>query len=554
MLIRSADLETPIHLLRPVKLKPRLNGLALAEILCFLRSPILALAGLSAPVPLVCAQGGVPLWTNTYSRPSVGHYATAAAADREGNFFVTGYSGDYGGAQYATIAYSGQGLPLWTNRYNGLATGNNYAWAIALDSDSNVFVTGDSVGLNGFDYDRATVAYSNAGIPLWTNRYRGQAGGEYYYLTATAIAATPCGQVIVTGGSAATNYPYHYDYVTAAYSSAGTPLWTNSYNGPGNWHDFATAVAVAPDATVLVTGFSWSGSAFGYATVAYSSSGTPLWTNRYSRSPSYDSRAVALAVNSNGNVFVTGYSAPSGGGYAYATIAYSSLGTALWTNLYGGSGVGDHYATALSVAGNRLFVTGYSKGSSTGYDYATVAYSSAGAALWTNRYDGPRSTNDYAQAIAADSSGNVFVTGHSVGTDIPYSPYYGYDYATLAYSRAGVPLWTNRYAGPGGRDDYATAITVDGNDNVCVAGYAFIDTPGPSFGYHYATIKHSPSSHPFLASQNIGNNLVLSWTNSAFSLQSAPSPNGLFTNVPLAVSPYTNPPLGAQQFFRLSAP
>ena len=47
------------------------------------------------------------------------------------------------------------------------------------------------------------------------------------------------------------------------------------------------------------------------------------------------------------------------------------------------------------------------------------------------------------------------------------------------------------------------------------------------------------------------NQLVLSWTNAGFSLQSAPAVTGTFTNLPGATSPYTNALTGAQQFFRL---
>ena len=49
-----------------------------------------------------------------------------------------------------------------------------------------------------------------------------------------------------------------------------------------------------------------------------------------------------------------------------------------------------------------------------------------------------------------------------------------------------------------------------------------------------------------------GNNVVLTWTNAAFSLQAGPSPAGPFTNVPGATSPYTAPKSGNQRFFRLA--
>jgi hypothetical protein len=47
--------------------------------------------------------------------------------------------------------------------------------------------------------------------------------------------------------------------------------------------------------------------------------------------------------------------------------------------------------------------------------------------------------------------------------------------------------------------------------------------------------------------------VVLSWDDPAsqFSLQSAPTLTGQFTNIPAATSPYTNSLTGAQQFFQL---
>ena len=84
--------------------------------------------------------------------------------------------------------------------------------------------------------------------------------------------------------------------------------------------------------------------------------------------------------------------------------------------------------------------------------------------LWTNRYNGPGNGNDYANAVAVDGSNNVIVTGYSTSSESYY------DYATIKYSSAGVPLWTNRYNGPGNGNDYACAVAVDGSNNVIVTG------------------------------------------------------------------------------------
>jgi hypothetical protein len=56
---------------------------------------------------------------------------------------------------------------------------------------------------------------------------------------------------------------------------------------------------------------------------------------------------------------------------------------------------------------------------------------------------------------------------------------------------------------------------------------------------------------PFLNIQLSGQSVILSWSNSAFSLQSAPAISGVYTNVPNATSPYTNVIAGSQMFFRL---
>jgi hypothetical protein len=56
-----------------------------------------------------------------------------------------------------------------------------------------------------------------------------------------------------------------------------------------------------------------------------------------------------------------------------------------------------------------------------------------------------------------------------------------------------------------------------------------------------------------LSVQLAGNEIVLAWTNSSFGIQAATQPDGVFTNVPAAVSPYTNAILAPQKYFRLKA-
>ena len=54
-----------------------------------------------------------------------------------------------------------------------------------------------------------------------------------------------------------------------------------------------------------------------------------------------------------------------------------------------------------------------------------------------------------------------------------------------------------------------------------------------------------------IAIRKTGTNVVLTWSDSSFSLQSAPLATGTYTNITSATSPYTNPITGKQKYFRL---
>ncbi len=400
--------------------------------------------------------------------------------DPLGNTYVTGSSlGSGTGLDYATIKYNSSGAQQWVARYNGPASGDDIPYAIAVDGSGNVYVTGSSTG-SGSGLDYATVKYNSSGAQQWVSRYNGPAN---FNDIAYALSVDGTGNVYVTGSSLGSGTGL--DYATVKYNASGAQLWVSRYNGPANSDDIAYALSVDGTGNVYVTGSSLgSGTGLDYATVKYTSSGAQTWVSRYNGPGGSDDIANALALDSAGNVYVTGSSLGSGTGLDYATVKYTSSGAQTWVSRYNGSGGSDDIANALALdSASNVYVTGSSLGSGTGLDYATVKYNSSGAQQWASRYNGPASVDDIAYALALDSSSNVYVTGSSLGSGTSL------DYATVKYNTNGAQQWASRYNGPASGDDKANALAVDSSANVYVVGSSL----GSGSGLDFATAKYNAS-------------------------------------------------------------
>jgi len=84
-----------------------------------------------------------------------------------------------------------------------------------------------------------------------------------------------------------------------------------------------------------------------------------------------------------------------------------------------------------------------------------------------------------------------------------------------------------------------------------VTGVLYGDNATWSVGVtRFADVVTTPVAIPLNASVS-GGNIILTWSGSIFKLQSAPSPAGPWTTIPLATSPYTTSTSGSPTFFRL---
>ena len=165
---------------------------------------------------------GQEQWVARYNGPAnLADFAEALALDDLENVYVTGTStSETGRPEYVTIRYNPAGQEQWVARYSGTGAGGNEGDSIALDGAGNVYVTGVSVGF-GSGYDYATVKYNSIGQEQWAARYNGPASGDDF---ATGIAVDSSNNVYVTGRS--TGLGTGFDYATVKYEQAATPTPT----------------------------------------------------------------------------------------------------------------------------------------------------------------------------------------------------------------------------------------------------------------------------------------------------------------------------------------
>lgn len=288
------------------------------------------------------------------------------------------------------------------------------------------------------------------------------------------------GNIYITGASR--SLTTDYDYVTIKYDSKGRRLWTATYNGPENGSDRSVAVVVDREGNVYVTGVSWGAemslTGGDYATIKYDKNGERLWVARYDNNYLYDS-PNAIVVDEKGNVYVTGASTQSSlerpAAPQYLTIKYDNNGNRLWVARAEAAsvafgGIFPSYMALDNVGNVYLAATVWQ---TRGRDYLLIKYDTNGKQLWKATYNGPHNGDDNISALTVDKEGNAIITGTSYERVITGDVMIFRvfdDIATIKYNSEGKEEWIVRYNGPDFGFDAGRALAIDDEGNIYMAG------------------------------------------------------------------------------------
>lgn len=391
-----------------------------------------------------------------------------------------------------------QGTIMRVLTYNGPGNQIDEVTGMIMDGNGSVFVTGFSTGTNTGE-DFATMKFNNNGDFLWVSRFNGTGN---YQDRAAAIALDNSGNVYVTGWGymePAASLCGTINFITIKYNTYGEQVWIKSYNGTGNAEDKAVSIALDLNGNVYVGGTSYAGTnKQDYVIVKYNNAGVQQWVARYD-GVSHDADFLnAMTLDRFGNVYATGSSYKSSSAADYVTVKYNSSGVLQWAVSYNGPASIDDkaYAVAVDVHGN-CFVTGASKGAGSNYDYATLKYDAAGNLLWFKRYNGPGNNIDEAHAIVLDPYGYTYVTGFSKGSGT------NYDYATIRYDSDGREMWVKSYNNSTNGNDVALDMKLAKKfcpgigDYPCWNFEIYVTgkSEGSGTGYDYLTVKYDENGN-----------------------------------------------------------
>ncbi len=192
-------------------------------------------------------------------------YAQGVAIDSNNNIIVAGYTNDVFTSDWFTIKYNQNLVVVSSVSYvNGISW--DCAQAVAIDSSDNIIVAGYNHNVSGSDC--FTIKYNSSLLVLSSVTYNGSTDG---FDSAYAVAVENNGNIIVTGYS---DYGFYSDWFTVKYNQNLVALSSATCNGSADYSDRGYGVVVDSNNNIIVTGCRANVSNYDCFTIKYN--GSPM--------------------------------------------------------------------------------------------------------------------------------------------------------------------------------------------------------------------------------------------------------------------------------------
>jgi hypothetical protein len=314
--------------------------------------------------------------------------------------------------------YTADGTRQWSDLWGPTNAGAG-ATAVAVDSSINIYVAGNTDGafdgqLFSAKSEPFLTKFNASGTKQWTRLW----GKSNAWNSAAAVAVDSTSNIYVTGSTYQGTGPFDGQTGTGQafltkFTAAGTRLWSRILGSGTN--DGTTAIAVDRSGTNIYVAGQTEGSfdglvppagGYGAFLCKYNPSGTRVWT-RFAVSDNVGFPAVTgLAMDDSNNVIVSGeHLVSTNWGFM---AKYTMGGSQLWFRTYTkdaegmtADASGQIYRVTSMMAGNLYIGNEVTKLSSVGTELSHV--------------DMPAGSNDWARGIAVASNGTVYVAGDTRG-------------------------------------------------------------------------------------------------------------------------------------------
>ncbi|HCA41927.1 MAG TPA: hypothetical protein DEP28_01595 [Bacteroidetes bacterium] len=224
------------------------------------------------------------------------------ATDDLGNIYITGsvahIATSNSGEDWMTIKYDSLGRVIWSVVYDDGIT-NDGSCKLTLDSEGNIYVTGQT---NSPASHITTIKYDSSGNLIWKAKYDGE------LLSAdepTDIEVDSKGNVYVSGHSSEKNL----DWLLIKYDNNGNQIWKTNFNGDANSRDESFKMLLDNNGNIYLTGYVMQKKNKSHrCIIKFDGSGNILWKNISDKPVSKNILKNDFCFDKSGNLLVTGSS------------------------------------------------------------------------------------------------------------------------------------------------------------------------------------------------------------------------------------------------------